>query len=231
MAEKVVAGMMSGPPATLLALKIPTEDLAVELLERAKSQGADLVGPGGLLAELTKRVLEAGLDAEMTEHVGYAPYERAGHGSGNSRNGTRAKTVLTDIGPVQVEVPRDRAGTFEPVIVPKRQRRLGGVDQMVLSLSAKGLTHGEISAYLEEVYGAKVSKETVTRITDRVIETMGEWQNRPLEPGRFLAVVANHVWLPAESSALRDCSGVWSARMRRGRWLSSRATRSRSGAP
>jgi putative transposase len=182
MAEKVVAGMMSGPPATLLALKIPTEDLAVELLERAKSQGADLVGPGGLLAELTKRVLEAGLDAEMTEHVGYAPYERAGHGSGNSRNGTRAKTVLTDIGPVQVDVPRDRAATFEPVIVPKRQRRLGGVDQMVLSLSAKGLTHGEISAYLEEVYGAKVSKETVTRITDRVIETMGEWQNRPLEP-------------------------------------------------
>lgn len=172
---------MERVPAALLARKIPTEELAVELLERAQAVGVSLVGPGGLLAELTRRVLEAGLDAEMTEHVGYAPYERAGHGSGNSRNGTRAKTVVTDIGPVEIEVPRDRAGTFEPVIVPKRQRRLGGVDQMVLSLSAKGLTHGEISAHLEEIYGAKVSKETVTRITDGVIETMAEWQNRPLE--------------------------------------------------
>ena len=172
---------MESAPAAALASKIPTEELAVELMERARSEGPGLVGPGGLLAELTKRVLEAGLEAEMTEHVGYEPYDPAGHHSGNSRNGTRSKTVITDIGPVEVDVPRDRAGTFEPVIVAKRQRRLGGVDQMVLSLSAKGLTHGEISAHLEEIYGAKVSKETVTRITDRVIETMTEWQNRPLE--------------------------------------------------
>lgn len=165
--------------ATLLASG--PELLAVELLERAKTQGVSLVGPGGLLSELTKRVLEAGLEAELTEHVGYAPYDPAGHHSGNSRNGTRAKTVVTDIGPIEIDVPRDRAGTFEPVIVPKRQRRLGGVDQMVLSLSAKGLTHGEISAHLEEIYGTKVSKETITRITDRVIETMTEWQNRPLD--------------------------------------------------
>jgi putative transposase len=160
---------------------IPTEELAVELMERAQAEGVRLVGPGGLLADLTRRVLEAGLNAEMTEHVGYEPHDPAGHHSGNSRNGTRTKTVLTDIGPVEIDVPRDRAGTFEPVIVPKRKRRLGGVDEMVLSLSAKGLTHGEISAHLAEIYGAKVSKETVTRITDRVLETMGEWQNRPLE--------------------------------------------------
>ena len=121
------------------------------------------MGPGGLLAGLTKRVLEAMLEGEMTDHVGYEPYDRAGHGSGNSRNGTRAKTVFTEIGPIELEVPRDRAGTFEPVIVAKRRRRLAGVDQMVLSLSAKGLTHGEISAHLEEIYQAKVSKETVTR--------------------------------------------------------------------
>ena len=89
--------------------------------------------------------------------------------------------MITDIGPVEIDVPRDRAGTFEPVIVAKRRRRLGGVDQMVLSLSAKGLTHGEISAHLAEIYGAKVSKETVTRITDAVIERMVEWQNRPLD--------------------------------------------------
>ena len=146
--------LMSGPPATLLARKIPTEDLAAVLLERAESEALSLVGPGGLLAELTKRVLEAGLEAELTEHVGYAPYDPAGHHSGNSRNGTRSKTVITDVGPVELAVPRDRAGTFEPVLVPKRKRRLGGVDQMVLSLSAKGLTHGEISADLGEIYGA-----------------------------------------------------------------------------
>ena len=160
---------------------VPAELLAVELLERARSEGVELVGPGGLLAELTKRVLEAGLEAELTEHVGYAPYDPAGHHSGNSRNGTRTKTVITEIGPIALDVPRDRAGTFEPVIVPKRKRRLGGVDQMVLSLSAKGLTHGEISAHLEEIYQTKVSKETITRITDRVLETMVEWQNRPLD--------------------------------------------------
>ena len=164
-----------------MARKIPTAELAVELMERARTDGAALVGPGGFLAELTKRVLEAGLEAEMTEHVGYEPHDPVGHHSGNSRNGSRSKTVITDIGPVQVDVPRDRTGTFEPIIVAKRQRRLGGVDQMVLSLSAKGLTHGEICAHLEEIYATKVSKETITRITDRVIETMGEWQNRPLE--------------------------------------------------
>jgi transposase-like protein len=170
--------MMETAPAAALARRIPTEELAVELMERAQSDGVSLVGPGGLLADLTKRVLEAGLEAEMTEHVGYEAHDPAGHHSGNSRNGTRAKTVITDIGPVEIDVPRDRTGTFAPVIVPKRQRRLGGVDQMVLSLSAKGLTHGEICAHLEEIYGAKVSKETITRITDRVIETMAEWQNR-----------------------------------------------------
>lgn len=173
--------MMEPVPAASLARKIPTQELAVELMERARVDGSGLVGPGGLLAGLTKRVLEAGLDAEMTEHLGYEAYDPSGHHSGNSRNGLRTKTVITDVGPIQIDVPRDRAGTFTPVIVAKRQRRLGGVDQMVLSLSAKGLTHGEISAHLDEIYGTKVSKETITRITDSVIETMVEWQNRPLE--------------------------------------------------
>lgn len=140
-----------------------------------------LVGPGGLLSGLTKTVLEAALEGEMTEHLGYEAHDPAGHHSGNSRNGTRTKTVLTDIGPVALEVPRDRDASFEPVIVPKRKRRLGGVDQMVCSLSAKGLTHGEISAHLAKIYGAQVSKETITRITDRVMEGMVSWQNRPLD--------------------------------------------------
>jgi len=165
-----------------LASKLGLEELAAELVARAGSEWVSLVGPGGLLSGLTKAVLEAALEGEMTDHVGYEAHDPAGHHSGNSRNGARSKTVITDVGPVEIAVPRDRAGTFEPVIVPKRQRRLGGVDQMVLSLSAKGLTHGEISAYLEEIYGAKVSKETVTRITDNVIEGMVAWQNRPLDP-------------------------------------------------
>jgi transposase-like protein len=172
---------MESAPGSALAAKIATEELAAELMARADTEGVSLVGPGGLLAGLTKRVLEVALEGEMTEHVGYEPHDPAGHHSGNSRNGTRTKTVITDIGPIELDVPRDRAGTFEPVIVAKRKRRLGGVDQMVLSLSAKGLTHGEISAHLAEIYGAKVSKETVTRITDGILETMTEWQNRPLD--------------------------------------------------
>jgi putative transposase len=172
---------MESAPGQALAGKIATEDLAAELLARADADGLSLVGPGGLLAGLTKTVLETALDAEMTEHLGYGPHDPAGHHSGNSRNGTRAKTVLTDIGPIEVDAPRDRAGTFEPVIVRKRQRRLGGVDQMVCSLSAKGLTHGEICAHLAEIYGAEVSKETISRITDRVMEGMTAWQNRPLD--------------------------------------------------
>ncbi len=111
---------------------------------------------------------------------------------GNSSNGTRTKTVTTDIGPVELDVPRDQNGTFEPVIVAKRLRRLGGVDQMVVSLSAKGLTHGEICAHMAAIYGAKVSKETVTRITNAVIETVVEWENRPLDavyPGVFIDAI------------------------------------------
>lgn len=180
--QEKVAVRMEPAPGHALASKIGTEELAAELVSRAGTELVSLVGPGGMLSELTKLVLEAGLEGEMTEHVGYDPYDPAGHHSGNSRNGTRPKTVITDVGPVTIDVPRDRAGTFEPVIVPKRQRRLGGVDQMVLSLSAKGLTHGEISAHLAEVYGASVSKETITRITDQVMEGMVAWQNRPLDP-------------------------------------------------
>ncbi len=116
-----------------------------------------------MLKGLTKTVLESALEAELTEHVGYSPYDPAGHHSGNSRNGTRPKTVLTEIGPVTLDIPRDRAGSFEPVIVPKRRRRLNGVDALVCSLSAKGLTHGEISAHLGEVYGAQVSKDAAGR--------------------------------------------------------------------
>ncbi len=150
-------------------------------MEQAKEQNIELVGPGGLLGQLTKSVLETALDAEMSEHLGYEKHDPAGRNSGNSRNGTRAKTVLTEIGPVEIEVPRDTESTFEPQIVRKRQRRLTGVDEIVLSLTARGLTTGEIAAHFQEVYGARVSKDTVSRITEKVTGEMTEWLNRPLE--------------------------------------------------
>ncbi|MFX0576935.1 IS256 family transposase [Nocardia nepalensis] len=160
------------------------EELAAqELVRMAKAQGLSLTGPNGLLKQFTKTVLETALNEEMTEHLGFdkgqAPTERE---SNNVRNGSRSKTVLTEAtGQVQIEVPRDREGTFEPQIVKKRQRRLTGVDEIVLSLYAKGLTTGEISAHFAEIYGASVSKETVSRITDKVIAEMQEWSSRPLD--------------------------------------------------
>ena len=155
---------------------------AEELVRRAREQGLSLTGPDGLLKQLTKVVIETALDQELTEHLGHEKNTPSGNEAGNVRNGTRPKTVLTEAtGQVGIEVPRDRDGTFEPQIVRKRQRRLNGVDEIVLSLYAKGLTTGEISAHFAEIYGASVSKETISRITDRVIEEMQAWQARPLD--------------------------------------------------
>lgn len=164
-----------------VAMELDQRQLAEQLLAQAKEQGVELVGPNGLLNQLTKNVLETALDAEMAEHLGYEKHDPAGRGSGNSRNGTRAKTVLTEIGPVEIEVPRDTNSSFEPEIGKKRQRRLTGIDEIVLSLTAKGLTTGEVAAHFADVYGATVSKDTISRITDKVVAEMAEWCNRPLE--------------------------------------------------
>lgn len=161
--------------------QIDQQQLAQELVDKARAEGVDLVGPGGLLSGLTKSVLETALEAEMSEHLGYDKHDPVGRNRANSRNGTRSKTVLTEIGPVEIDVPRDRDGSFEPAIVRKRQRRLDGIDQIVLSLTARGLTTGEISAHFDEVYGAKVGKDTISRITDKVVEEMAEWRTRPLD--------------------------------------------------
>jgi transposase-like protein len=161
--------------------EIDTQQLAAQLVEQARAEGVNLVGPNGLLTGLTKTVLETALEAELSDHLGYDKHDPVGRNGGNSRNGTRSKTVLTQVGPVDIDVPRDREGTFEPVIVAKRQRRLDGIEQIVLSLTARGLTTGEIAAHFADVYGAKVSKDTISRITDKVLEEMIEWQNRPLD--------------------------------------------------
>jgi len=159
----------------------PDRSLAEQLVDQARADGKDLVGPGGLLSELTKQVLETGLEVEMEEHLGYAKHAAEGRNGGNSRNGTRSKTVITEIGPVELDVPRDRDGSFEPETVRKNQRRLDGVDSMVISLTAKGLTTGEVEAHLAEVYSTNISRETISKITDRVLGELADWQNRPLD--------------------------------------------------
>jgi transposase-like protein len=142
-----------------------------------------LTGPDGLLKLFTKNVLETALNEEMTEHLGHEKNQaEADRESTNVRTGSRSKTVVSDAaGEVEINVPRDRESTFEPQIVRKRQRRLTEVDEIVLSLYAKGITTGEISAHFAEIYGASVSKETVSRITDKVVAEMNEWASRPLD--------------------------------------------------
>ncbi len=155
------------------------------LLERSRDEagGLRLTGEGSMLGELVKAVLERALDAELTAHLGYERRDRAGQNTGNSRNGTIAKKVQTGIGPVGLEVPRDRAGSFEPVLVPKRSGRVsGGLDDMIISLYAHGMTVRDILHHLEQVYGTRLSHEQVSRITDQVLEEVRAWQDRPLDP-------------------------------------------------
>jgi putative transposase len=176
MSDKAKAQAVAVP-----AVPVVDRQVVAELVARAQADGLAISGEGGLMQQLTKIVLESSLQGEMDAHLGYDKHDPAGRDGGNSRNGTRAKTVLTEAGPVEITVPRDRDGSFEPQIVRKRQRRLGGIDGIVLSLSAKGLTTGEVSAHLAEVYGASVSKDTISTITDRVLDGMAEWQSRPLD--------------------------------------------------
>ena len=203
---------------------VASDELVRQLAERARAEGLRLTGEGGLLSQLTKVVVESALDGELDDHLGYSKHDAAGRDGGNSRNGKRGKTVLTEAGPVSIEVPRDREGSFDPQLVKKRQRRLTGLDDLVISLSAKGLTHGEICAHLAEVYGASVSKQTISTITDRVIEGMAEWQSRPLDsvyPVIFIDAVnvkirdgnvANrpiYIALAVTVEGTRDILGLW----------------------
>src|SRR3954447_10445380 len=204
MTETLVA--VSPPESDEPAAGPPAEELeaARELVRQARAKGVALTGPDGLLKALTKTVIEAALDEEMSEHLGYDKHAVEGRNRGNSRNGTRTKTVLTDAcGEVDIDVPRDRDGSFAPVMVRKRQRRLGEVDEVVLSLYAKGLTTGEISAHFAEVYGASVSKDTVTRVTDRVIEEMQAWWTRPLE-GVYAAVFIDAIMVKIRDGQVRN---------------------------
>jgi putative transposase len=201
------------------------------LLERSRDDagGLRLTGEGSVLGELVKAVLERALEAELTAHLGYGRNDPAGYGSGNSRNGVIAKTVQTGVGPVGLAVPRDRAGSFEPVLVPKRSGRVsGGLDDMVISLYAHGMSVRDIVHHLEQVYGTQLSAESVSRITDAVLEEVRAWQDRPLEavyPVVFLDAIVvkvrdNHVVqnkpayiaLGVDGDGEKHVLGIWLAK-------------------
>ncbi|MEU4173026.1 IS256 family transposase [Streptomyces sp. NPDC026665] len=157
------------------------DEVVERLLDKAGASGAALLGEGGLLTEIARAVLERALEAEMSEHLGYERGDLAGHGSGNSRNGTSPKTVLTDAGAIALAVPRDRNGDFEPRMVPKNARRLAGFNDRILSLYARGMSVRDIRSHLAQIYGVEVSPDLISKVTDAVVDELVTWQNRPLD--------------------------------------------------
>ena len=168
-------------PAEEVVDQLLNQGFLDELMDRVDEGGVQLTGEGGFLPELVKRVLEAGLHAELTGHLGYEKHDRAGHGSGNSRNGSTPKRLGTEVGDLDLVTPRDRNGTFDPRLVPKGQRRVGGLSEMIISLYSGGMTIRDIQAHLERTLGTELSHETIANITDAVGEEVKAWQTRPLE--------------------------------------------------
>src|SRR6266568_3935933 len=156
------------------------DEVIDELLAGARTE-EEIVGPGGVLAQLTKRLVERAMSAELTDHLGYEPHQEPPGGTGNTRNGSTAKTLVTEHGPVRIETPRDRRGSFEPQIVRKGQRRFAGFDDKILALYSRGLSTRDIEAHLAEIYGVKVGRDLISRVTDAVMDDVRAWAQRPLE--------------------------------------------------
>ena len=157
------------------------DELVDRLMAQVDAQGLELLGPEGVLTELTSRILSRGLEVEMADHLGYEKGDPAGWGSGNNRNGSYPKTVQTDAGTVGVEMPRDRNATFEPQLIAKHQRRLRGFNELVISLVARGMTTRDTRAHLQEIYGVEVSAELISKVTDAIVPELRAWQQRPLD--------------------------------------------------
>ena len=173
-----LAGSLDGVPDEIKR-RLP-DAVVDELLAGAKSE-EEIVGPGGVLAQLTKRLVERALEVELTDHVGYEPHAEPPGGAGNVRNGSTAKTLLTANGPVEISTPRDRNGSFEPQLVRKRQRRFEGFDEKILALYSRGLSTREIERYLAELYGVKVGRDLISKVSDGVMDDVRAWQSRPLD--------------------------------------------------
>lgn len=195
------------------------------LMAKVDAGGLALTGEGGLLPELVKAVLERGLAAELTGHLGYAKGDPAGRGTANSRNGTTPKTLSTEVGDVAIDVPRDREGSFEPRLVPKGARRAGGLDEMIISLYAGGMTVRDIGYHLQRTYGTELSHETISKITDAVAEEVKAWQHRPLEEiypiiyldalvvkvrdGHAVRNRAAHIAVGVDLDGVKHVLGIW----------------------
>src|ERR1700733_10433147 len=156
------------------------DELIDELLAGARTE-EEITGSGGLLSQLTKRLVERAMEVELTDHLGYEPHQEPPGGAGNTRNGSTPKRLVTESGEVQIDTPRDRAGSFDPQIVRKRQRRFEGFDDKILALYARGMSTRDISAHLQEIYGVEVGRDLISKVTDAVLEDARAWQTRPLE--------------------------------------------------
>jgi putative transposase len=201
------------------------EDFLDQLMSQVADGGLSLTGPGGFLPEMIAAVLERGLRAELTDHLGYEKGDPGGRGSGNSRNGATPKTVESEIGPVALETPRDRAGTFQPRLVPKGARRIGGLDEMIISLYAGGMTVRDIQSHLQRTYGTELSHETIANITDAVLDEVKAWQARPLEElypiiyldalvvkvrdGAHVRNKAAHIAVGVDLDGVKHVLGIW----------------------
>jgi putative transposase len=172
-----------GPPLAELSPEVRdrlSDQVIDELLAGARTE-EEIVGPGGLLADLTRRLVERAMSAELTEHLGYERHQEPPGGAGNTRNGSMPKTLATEHGPVRIKTPRDRKGTFDPQLVRKGQRRFEGFDDKILALYARGLSTRDIEAHLAEIYGVKVGRDLISRVTDAVMDDVRAWQQRPLD--------------------------------------------------
>lgn len=213
------------PEARRLRRELFDDDMLDKLMAATDERGLSLTGEGGFLPEMIKAVLERGMQAELTDHVGYEQGDRAGHGSGNSRNGTTPKTVGTEVGDIGLDQPRDRNSTFASALVPKGARRLGGLEDMIISLYAGGMTIRDIQHHLAATLGTELSHETISKVTDAVAEEVTAWQTRPLEafyPVIYLdalvvkirdgAHVANrsaHIAVGVDMDGIKHVLGIW----------------------
>lgn len=211
--------------ASAVVRSVLDDQLLDQMVSVMRTDGVKLTGPDGFLTQMLKLVLERGLAAELTEHLGYGKHDPAGRGSGNSRNGTTPKTVLSEVGPVAVDVPRDRVGSFTPTLLPKGERRLGGLSDVIISLYAGGMTVRDICHHLHRVYGSELSPDTVSAVTDAVLEEVKAWQTRPLDEtypiiyvdalvvkvrdGAHVRNKAAHLVVGVDTDGVKHVLGIW----------------------
>ena len=215
----------SEPAARALRRELFSDELLDQLMSRVDADGVALTGAGGFLPELVKAVLERGMDAELTDHLGYERGDPAGRGSGNSRNGTTPKRVGTEVGDIGLDQPRDRNSTFASSLVPKGARRLGGLEEMIISLYAGGMTVRDIQHHLESTLGTEISHETISNVTDAVAEEVTAWHSRPLEAfypviyldaivvkirdGAHVSNRAAHLAVGVDMDGVKHVLGIW----------------------